>query len=176
MRKSPSLALIVFALTIGSGVAYFHLRPPSVPRFWLERMLNARKAGALVFVEIPESGDNFFFYVWDSKSPRRKAIYLGQLLYSSTQGSDSMFWSKDRMMCAEYSEGAEFFQHHSPWTTGYDWKTHQILRSGDIMRAFAAHGGKGTQLYPVKRRLATAQEIKLFDLKQQLRLYHLKRP
>ena len=130
-------------------------------------MPNAHKTGELILVG--ELGvDNFFLFVSDETKPQNEAVPFGELLYSSTQGSDSILWSKDRMMFAEYSEATQTFEHRSPWVRGYDWKTHQTLNPSQIARAFAAHGGKGEQGYPDSFKTVTPREIEVLHLKKVL--------
>ncbi len=175
MKKILLWGLSVCLLLGGLGAAYFKLRPPqsrqSPPpkRYVIERIPNAQKTGDLVFVNFAHSFDDFHLFIWDAKSPRNKVVSLGEHRYSSTQGSDSEFWSKDRMMCAQYSESAEIFYHRSPWTIGYDWTTHRVLQPNQIVKAFKSNGGKGQQEYPKSRKTATPAEEKLFNLKARIK-------
>ncbi len=172
VRQFPALVLSVCLLVGGLGAAYFKIvnvqRISILSTYSCGRMPNARKTGELILVGVV-GDDNFFLFVSDEKKPQNEAVPFGELLYSSTQGSDSIFWAKDRMMFAEYSEATETFEHRSPWVRGYDWKTHQSLNPSQISWAFAAHGGKGEQGYPDSFKTVTPREIEMFHLTNVIR-------
>ena len=108
--------------------------------------------------------DERYLFVRDYKKSRTKPIFLCHMNYTSTQGSYQAFWSKDKEMIAVFDESRERFDvGTNAWVIGYDWDKGRVLDPNEIMRAFASHGGKGSNFQAQNFYIPKPEEIKLFE-------------
>ncbi|PQV64484.1 hypothetical protein B1R32_105166 [Abditibacterium utsteinense] len=146
------------------------MRAPSPSNLKIHReyivgeQLNKNKTGSVVLIHV-EPDDEFYIFVRDFKRSASKPIWLCHLNYTSTQGSYSPKWSKDKRMIAVFDESSLVLPEMKlpQWVTGYDWKRSRILKSDEIVQAFAIHGGVGSITEFRGSHTPSSQELKQFE-------------